>query len=318
MKEGYLKNLDHMPLVIEPETAKEKPLEELINWCAENREHIDAELHRCGALLFRGFDVTGTGDFNRFASSQGGDLQNYVGGDSPRSELADKVYTSTEFPPADELYLHNELSYAGWFPSRVFFHCATAAQSGGETQIGDSRRILEEMPADIAEKFTTKGVAYIQNLHGGEGEGKSWQQTFETEDRSSVEAYCREHDMDFRWTGKGLWTRKVRSGTIEHPLTRERSWFNQADQFHALAPGVARIDPELIASLPAEDWPCHATYGDGTDISLEELDHIRRVFREQEVLFTWRKGDVLMLDNIIAAHGRKPYTGERRILVAMS
>jgi alpha-ketoglutarate-dependent taurine dioxygenase len=32
----------------------------------------------------------------------------------------------------------------------------------------------------------------------------------------------------------------------------------------------------------------------------------------------WEAGDLLMLDNLLAAHGRRPFSGERRIAVAMS
>jgi hypothetical protein len=36
------------------------------------------------------------------------------------------------------------------------------------------------------------------------------------------------------------------------------------------------------------------------------------------VLFSWRRGDLLVLDNLLAAHGRKPFEGDREILVAMA
>ena len=81
---------------------------------------------------------------------------------------------------------------------------------------------------------------------------------------------------------------------------------------------LARVDPAVSHWIDEEHWPCHSTYGDGSEITLDELHEIRRVFRNAEILFPWTQGDVLMLDNLITAHGRKPYHGERRILVAMS
>jgi hypothetical protein len=36
------------------------------------------------------------------------------------------------------------------------------------------------------------------------------------------------------------------------------------------------------------------------------------------VSFPWQRGDILMLDNILAAHGRAPYEGPRKILVGMT
>ena len=39
---------------------------------------------------------------------------------------------------------------------------------------------------------------------------------------------------------------------------------------------------------------------------------------EQAVAFPWERGDILMLDNMLVAHGRKPFTGPRKILVGMA
>jgi alpha-ketoglutarate-dependent taurine dioxygenase len=36
------------------------------------------------------------------------------------------------------------------------------------------------------------------------------------------------------------------------------------------------------------------------------------------VAFPWQKGDILMVDNMLAAHGREPFTGPRKIMVAMA
>jgi hypothetical protein len=41
------------------------------------------------------------------------------------------------------------------------------------------------------------------------------------------------------------------------------------------------------------------------------------VLREEIRPHAWRKGDVLVLDNMLAAHGRRPFTGGRRIATAI-
>ncbi len=317
MKTGFLCDREIMPCVVEPETTAEAGIDTLLSWCEANRSMLGKLLCQHGALLFRGFDVPDALAFNTFARAQGAPLQNYVGGDSLRSEIGDKIYTSTEFGSDEELYLHNELSYAGWHPSHVFFYCKIPPTRGGQTTIADGRELFKAMKPTVSEKFAERGVAYVQNLHSGEGQGKSWQQTYETDDRDKVEEHCRQHNVEFRWTAHGLWTRKVTDAVISHPVTGETAWFNQADQFHAFAPSV-RIDPALSRETEMELLPCHATYGDGSEISLDDLNEVRRTYIEVEVLYDWQSQDVLMLDNLIAAHGRKPFEGEREILVAMS
>jgi alpha-ketoglutarate-dependent taurine dioxygenase len=45
---------------------------------------------------------------------------------------------------------------------------------------------------------------------------------------------------------------------------------------------------------------------------------IRDLYRDAALSFPWQRGDVLLVDNFLAVHGREPFSGERRILVAMS
>ena len=40
-------------------------------------------------------------------------------------------------------------------------------------------------------------------------------------------------------------------------------------------------------------------------------------YDETMVRFPLRKGDLLMLDNMLVAHGRMPFTGARKVAVAM-
>ncbi len=316
MKSGALIEGSGLPLLVEPDSADEAGFDALLAWVDEARSWIEARLLRHGALLLRGFAVHTAAHFERLCTTVEPELLNYAGGDSPRTAVTAKVYTSTEYPAHLEIPLHNELSYRHHWPRKLFFFCLQAPGEGGETSLADSRRILAAIDSGVKRRFMEKQVAYVQNLHDGWGLGNSWQDTFETDDRSAVESHCRATGTEFRWTEQGLWTRTVCPAVITHPDTGEPLWFNQADLWHVSSRG-GKYQDAMLRLFGEAALPSNACYGDGSPLEIEDLDAIRRACRDTEVVFPWRKGDVLLVDNLLVAHGRKPFNGQRRILVAM-
>ncbi len=310
---GPLQPGQTLPLVVEPAFDELDPFA----WAEHNGESIGERLIEHGAILFRNFRLRTAEDFDRFSRVLIPRRVNYVEGSSPRLALGEKIYTSTEYPADQFVSMHNELSYAHRWPSRLLFFCETPPQQGGETPIADSRRVLALLDPALGRRFAERGVCYLRNLHGGRGAGLSWQTVFETADRETVESYCREGEIEFRWKEDGgLWTRQRRPAVRTHPATGEALWFNQVDQWHPsnLAPDVARV---LLASCRESELPIYATYGDGTPFAGSELDEVREAFRQALVAFPWQRGDALLVDNMLTAHGRMPFVGPRRVLVAM-
>jgi alpha-ketoglutarate-dependent taurine dioxygenase len=309
-----------LPLVIEPESGC-GGFEALLH---DRRDFFSERLLEYGALLFRGFAEPDLAPFRRFvaAFSGSGTLFDYAGGASPRSALGgekDGLYSSTEYPSSMGLSLHNELSYADLYPNRLFFFCLVAADEGGETTLGDSRRILRRIDAGILDTFRTRQVRYVRNLSPDRGSGYSWQDAFETDEPDLAERHCRRIGADFEWRDGGvLRLSQIRPATAFHPETGEEVWFNQADGFHpsALDPATYAVFLEQAGS--EDGFRLNVTYGDGSPIEAETLAHIRAVLLEETVPHRWQPGDILVLDNLLAAHGRMPFSGPRKIALAMT
>ncbi|MFI6908723.1 TauD/TfdA family dioxygenase [Nonomuraea sp. NPDC050394] len=301
------------PLCVEP-----RGRQDLGVFVTEHRQLLHENLAEHGAVLLRGFGGTRDG-FAPAVSALADRLLPYVHGNSPRTKVSDAgIYTSTEYPAEFAIPLHNELSYAARWPSVLFLHCVTAPERGGQTPIADSREILRRLPPGVRRRFTERGVIYRQRLHGGVGLGRSWQQTYETGDRALVERHLRELGAEFSWTADGgLRTSQLRPATVIHPVLGEEVWFNQADQWHWTGAGPDTGE-ELLELLGEDDLPTSCRHGDGTPLAPEDLSDIRRVGRECAVRFDWAPGDLLMIDNVRVAHGREPYAGPRRILLAMA
>jgi len=271
------------------------------------RNILNQKLLEYGFILLRGFNIGSYKDFENFARQiSGRDLFNYAGGASPRTAVTSGgLYTSTEYPPEMRIPLHNELSYSTIFPHHLFFWCVKPADSGGETTLADSRKILKAIDPTIVEKFRNRGVCYVRNLHSGRGTGYSWQDAFETDSAEKVESQCQNMDAQYEWLADNyLRVTQICTGTIMHPVTGEEVWFNQADGFH---------------SLFADDRPrLESRFGDGSKIDISELRDIRKAIDGETIAHKWQKDDIIIVDNILAAHGRMPFLGDRKIVLAMT
>ncbi|WP_345744820.1 TauD/TfdA family dioxygenase [Streptomyces sp. ODS28] len=209
------------------------------------------------------------------------------------------------------------MSYAPSWPTRLMFFCDVAPETGGATPVLDAELWLNSLDDEVREAYQG-GVRYSQNLHGGKGLGKSWQDTFETDDRDEAEACLKDAGSEWSWRTDG--TLRVSHGgpsTLRHPETGTEGWFNQSDQGHPAALGDETAKA-LAQIMPVEELPQSVAFADGRPIPDEYVIQVRDRGLDNAVNVDWHAGDVLLIDNVLVAHGRRPFTGPRRILVAMT
>ena len=100
---------------------------------------------RHAGILFRGFEIGGQEEFQEFMSGLASEgLLEYRYRSTPRSQVAGKVYTSTEYPASQAIPMHNEMSYSRHWPLKIWFYCVKVAEEAGETPIADSPQGLRE------------------------------------------------------------------------------------------------------------------------------------------------------------------------------
>jgi alpha-ketoglutarate-dependent taurine dioxygenase len=309
---AFISSDNGLPIVITPSQIGQ----DLINWAANNREYLHGLLNIHGAILFRGFKFNGSRHFENFMTSASGvDLLEYSNRSTPRTLVQGKVYTSTEYPASEIIPLHNENSYSHTWAMKIFFFCVKASEQGGETPIADSRKVYLRISPEIREKFIRKKVMYVRNYGHLD---LPWKDVFQTSDKTEVENFCRASGIELEWKSNGdLRTRQVCQAVATHPVTGELVWFNQAHLFH-ISGLNSDVRKSLLETINEEDFPRNAYYGDGTPIEDEVLNAIREAYDKEEIKFLWKSGDVLLLDNMLFAHGRKSYTGSRKVLVGMA
>ncbi|WP_183142086.1 non-ribosomal peptide synthetase [Pseudomonas cichorii] len=297
------------PLLV---TLRDRELAPAI-WAEANRDKVENWLREHGGILFRGFDLPTPVDFETFCQALCPQLYGQYG-DLPKKEGGKNIYKSTPYPKDRMILFHNESAHQHRWPRRQWFYCEIPATSGGATPIVDSREVYRELPAWLQANLRRKQLMYVRNF--STSLDVSWQHFFQTEDRAEVERICRESNIQFEWRGANdLHTRQVCPAVILHPLTGEESFFNQIQLYHP-----AFLDADIREQFLRDgeaNMPRQVFYGDGSELEESAIEAINAAYDRCAVRFDWQQGDVVMLDNMLAAHARDPFDGERKIVVAM-
>ncbi len=282
-------------------------------WITKHLPKVERDLLKHKAILFRNFtnihnlDITSKFFFK--------ELSNYEYRSTSRRSLGPNIYTSTEYPKDLSIPQHCENSYQKHWPSKLLFHCITPAPNGGQTPLADMTKVTDGIRAEVKKEFETKGVMYARTYQPGLD--LPWQEVFNTSNKKQVEKYCHENNISFQWQSNTLKTQQTCQAMARHPKTSEKIWFNQAHLFH-ISSLPSAYQQALRKQLPEDRLPRNAYFGDGTRISADILSHVRSAFDKNTVSFDWMENDLLLLDNMLASHGRTPYSGNRTIAVCMS
>jgi alpha-ketoglutarate-dependent taurine dioxygenase len=283
------------------------------DWMHSHGQSVEGQLRHHGAVLFRGFDLAQQPVFERALQL----LCRHVisgYGDLPPENGTDRVYKSTPYPANRSIEFHNESAHMPSWPTRQLFACVVAPTKGGETPLVDCRKIYGRLQPDVRNRFATRGLLYVRRFL--EGVDVPWQAFFKTESRAAAEAKCRERGAMHAWQDDVLVVSQRSQAIARNPTTGEISFFNQIMLHHPYF--LTAGDREALETIfGTGNTPRSVTYGDGTPIEEAILRDIHALYREQATSFSWRRGDLLLLDNMSVAHGRASFEGARKIIVGL-
>ena len=233
---------------------------------------------------------------------------------TPRSKVGGKTLTATEYPSSRTIQLHSEMAYMNVWPRFLAFHSLVVADEGGETTICNLDRVSASL-GDALLPLAERGVTYRRTFQ--RGVDIPWQTAFQTSDREEVQAVAERNGMSVEWlSGDALVTTHTAQGAITGEDGRP-IYFSQAHLFHESALD-SHAKSEIVQAFGRDRLPRQAFYGDGSTIPDAEVQKIRNAFESHQTGMCWRQGDILILDNLRYAHGRMPFTGSRRVHVAMA
>jgi len=286
-----------------------------MDWIGEHRNALRAAVVEQGSLLVRGLGLRDAAEIDA-VFRQMGTLMPEKEAFAPRRLYSPGIYSSSVWPPNQQMCLHHELSYRLECPSLMLFACLVAPADAGATPLADSSAVLHALPGELVTRFERSGWLLTRNYN--DDFGASLAEAFGDADRTSVETYCRANAIEFEWQADGtLRTRQRRTAIVHHPVSGQRCWFNQIAFLNQWT-----IEPEVreyLVDIYGEDGlPFNTRFGNGDPIGMDIVQLINDAYAANTTRERWETGDLMLVDNIRTAHGRERFEGTREVLVAMA
>jgi alpha-ketoglutarate-dependent taurine dioxygenase len=312
---GYQQQLDAVfPLVL-GWNLSETNMAGVKRWQLENRARLLSDLSLHGAILFRGFPVYSGADFDSFIQAFGLDSFTYADSlsNAVRNNRTERVFTANEAPSSVSIYLHHEMAQTPVYPSKLFFYCEQAAEEGGATPLCRSDILLRELeltaPEFVAD-CANKGVRYSNVMPADDdldsGQGRSWRSTLSVESREAAGKKLRALNYQWQWQADD----SLRVTTPVLPAIRtlsdgRRVFFNQL---------IAAYRGWKDVLTQAEN---SIRFGDDSIIDSEAMALTIELGDKLSFDLPWQTGDVALVDNFLVMHGRRPFSGSRRVLASL-
>lgn len=307
---------EHFPTVIINDGSI-KTLEQAQSWINDNQAVLKKELSCTGALLLRGFPVTDAVSYDAFFSAFGYNNFTYKESlsNAVRINYTDLVFSANEAPKNVEIYLHNEMAQTPIYPNIISLFCEASADTGGATSICRSDRVYEQLALaepELTDKLAAVGIKYTNRIPSGDNpdsaQGRGWQSTLSVETKDQAEQKLRSLGYQWQWHADGSLTAQTKALPAIKLVDNDRQvFFNQIIAAYQGWQGVK------------EDPSVGLCFGDDSPIPKHFLDSICAIASETAYDIEWQDGDVAVVDNHLAMHGRRPYGGDRirRVLVTL-
>ena len=284
-------------------------------WLTQHKSQIEMELEINGAVLFRDFGIVDDQGFDAFIRAFDWPSFTYEESlsNAVRHNRTELVFTANEAPPSVSIFLHHEMAQTPIYPSKLFFFCEQAAASGGATPICRSDILLEQLQTEIPgflKACEEKGIRYSQTMPAENdlqsGQGRSWASTLSAANVEEAEAKLKR--LNYQWQRQSDGSLSVTTPVL--PAVKmlhdgRKVFFNQL---------IAAFRGWQDARNNSEKSIC---YGDDSPIRNDDMAVVIKLADELTFDIPWQTGDVVLVDNFVTMHGRRPFGGERRVLASL-
>ncbi|CAJ1958510.1 unnamed protein product [Cylindrotheca closterium] len=283
---------------------------------AKNKDKLREDLLKHGAIWFRGFDlmkgVAGHREMYEALELQPCLDPLHSSGLRKFSSERDALYEEVNKPSLRGHYigLHSESTTKRTAAYAAFVCFQKATEGGGRFLVADGAAILAELDTKLLEKLYERKIRIsVSNLDippslpGFVKEGVKG-----LVDAAVAPKFDMDLEMMYEMDGKPgrLQAVEIAESPINrHPVTGLPVWFNNAHN-HA-----RKLRDRRPCGVP-EVGMTEVFYADTMDtLSLEDCQEIKRASEKHITALAMEPGDVLLVDNYRALHGRDVFQGDR-------
>lgn len=341
------------PLVIEPLKSSSSTF--LREFLERNSQSIIRDIAKYGALLLRGFEIDSSSSFEKAILSIHGmrgmrDILFQLPGRLQPVPGSQFVYPTSITSRGEktggtlkfELF-HSENYGFPDVPSYVGFFCGKPCWLGGETGMINVAHLYSNLPQGLKQRLESS--ACLVQLHSIPAAARKYKLT-----EQELRDFASKTKLPVVQLGEVPYVAIYKSSVLEHPITRERTLtvnFNwiptlQREVIDTFLNNYGGVRWTIHRSLWRSPWlgciartlrgsgetpddhvyvigdsPVTHTTSLSSLFSAEDVRSIALIMRRSYSDFVWRKGDVLLLDNLKIAHSGMPGMGSRQLQIMM-
>lgn len=315
----------------------------LKSWLINHHAIVQEALANCGGLYFKGFSIETAEQFDEIATLIEPDLvqQHVLDGDTctwvtPHVYIAASPAIKSMRTP---LSIHHEDSFAKKVPKTILFCMIEPAPSGGENLLTDGRHVYQALPESLKKKLESSKIKSIVTLKDKlllvNGRiPKNEQAIIQLAQDLQADQI---HRIDDETTSLTFHLPTI----TQCPHTAAPVWFNILHQSHfingchdiwkayqfrngflsqvqclgVMSQFVLRsLWQKTLLFFKKSTLMLDCQLGENQKLSWREQLIINRTIWQHTEVIKLAKGDFIVLNNRIIAHGRMPYRGRRLLL----
>lgn len=240
-----------------------------------------------GILLFRGFETNNI--FKEFSNLLSGDFLDYTGGAFKRRIIDGDNTVLSVNDDQFAIKLHGEMYYQKKKPLMLWFFCANPASQGGETTICDGKYFFEQLSLSTRNLFSKNKLKFSVYVSKEE-----WQSKYKTNDFYKLQEICINNDISLKINAdESIYLEYICSAIVPSRCGNYQIFIN------SLLP-TKQLNPKIL------------NFADDSEIPNDVLIELDEIAERITTDISWKKGDILMIDNTRFMHGRRAFSDEKR------